>query len=239
MYADLRGKVALITGAAGNLGRAVAHRLHAEQVKLVLTDRSEEGLRRVAEAIGAALDVFQTVVADISEPEEVPALIDKTLHAFGRLDILVNVAGGFRMASVLDMAPLDWEALFNLNTKTAFLTSAAAARAMKSTETRGRIINIGARAALAGGPGLAAYSASKAAVLRLTESMAAELLEDRITVNAVLPSTLDTPANRQAMPDADPGAWVSPASLAEVIAFLASEAARDISGAAIPVYGRA
>ena len=110
---------------------------------------------------------------------------------------------------------------------------------MKSTETRGRIINIGARAALAGGPGLAAYSASKAAVLRLTESMAAELLEDRITVNAVLPSTLDTPANRQAMPDADPGAWVSPASLAEVIAFLASEAARDISGAAIPVYGRA
>lgn len=149
----------------------------------------------------------------------------------------MSVTGSFRMAHVVDMDPADWDALLLVNAKSAFLAGRSAARAMTKSKTAGRIIFIGARSALVGAAGMAAYTASKAAVLRLTESMALELREGGITVNAVLPGTMDTPANRRAMPTADPAAWVSLEFVAGVIAFLASDGARDISGAAIPVSG--
>jgi NAD(P)-dependent dehydrogenase (short-subunit alcohol dehydrogenase family) len=170
----------------------------------------------------------------------VEVFLERTIQTFERIDILVHIAGGFVYSGpIQEMNPEDMDTMFNVNVKPTLLLNQAVARRMLAAQSPGRIINIAARAALSGPANMAAYSASKAAVLRLTESLAAELLEQHITVNAVLPSTIDTPQNRLAMPDADFSRWVAPESLADVIAFLASDSARDISGAAIPVYGRA
>ncbi|HZO91559.1 MAG TPA: SDR family NAD(P)-dependent oxidoreductase [Chthonomonadaceae bacterium] len=240
MYPELSGKVAIISGAGGSLGRAVARRLHAENVRLALIDQREEALRKVSAELGLQQGSVLIGALDLTQKAAVDAFVAQAAATFGRIDILANIAGGFAFSGpVHEMDMGDLDAMLSINTKTAFLLSAAVARAMVGAKTKGRIINVGARAALSGPAGIAAYSASKAAVLRLTESMAAELLEHGITVNAVLPSVIDTPANRQAMADADFSKWVAPESLADVIAFLASDSARDISGASLPVYGRA
>lgn len=240
MYPELEGKVAVISGAGGNLGGAVVRRLRAENVRVVLIDANAAALEKVSRENGLTAETGLTGVVDLTQKAEVEAFVEKAAATFGPPDILVNIAGGFRSGGpVHEMDESAWDFLLTLNAKTAFLLSAAVARRMVAGSVKGRIINTSARAGLSGVPGLSAYSASKSAVLRLTESMAAELLDLGITVNAVLPSTLDTPQNRQAMPDADFSKWVAPESLAGVIAFLASDAARDISGAAIPVYGRA
>jgi NAD(P)-dependent dehydrogenase (short-subunit alcohol dehydrogenase family) len=238
MYAELSGKVVIISGAGGNLGGAVAKRLYAENVRLALVDRNEAGLKTLVEELGGDTSNLMTMPIDLTRKSEVDAFVEHLVETWGTLDIMVNTTGGFKTSPVHEMSESDWDFLLNLNAKTAFLLSGAAARAMIANGVQGRIIHISSRAALAGAAGLAAYSASKAAVLRLTESMAAELLDYGIMVNAVLPSTLDTPPNRTSMPSADFSRWVSPASLADVIAFLVSDAARDISGASIPVYGR-
>jgi NAD(P)-dependent dehydrogenase (short-subunit alcohol dehydrogenase family) len=240
MYPELSGKVAVLSGAAGNLGRAVVRRLHDEQVKLALIDMAADRLQTVLAEF--ALSAEEAIVGgvDLTRQADVEAFLERVLQTFGRVDILVNIAGGFIYSGpVHEMNPEDLETMFNTNVKTALTLNRAVVKRMVAAQTPGRIINIGARAALSGPANMAAYSASKAAVLRLTESMAAELLEQRITVNAVLPSTIDTPQNRKAMPGADFSRWVAPESLADVIAFLVSDSARDISGAALPVYGRA
>jgi NAD(P)-dependent dehydrogenase (short-subunit alcohol dehydrogenase family) len=240
MYPELNGKVAVISGAAGNLGTAVARRLHAEGVRLVLIDRDETALQKLVSALSLDTTSALVGVVDLTQKPDVDAFVEKAAAAFGQIDILVNIAGGFTFSGpVHEMKAEDLDSMFAINAKTAFLLSAAVARTMVAHGTPGRIISISSRAGLSGSAGIAAYSVGKAAVLRLTESQAAELRDHGITVNAVLPSTIDTPQNRKAMPDADPGTWVTPDSLADVIAFLASHGARDISGAAIPVYGRA
>jgi len=239
MYPELAGKVAVISGAGGNLGAAVVRRLRAENVRVVLIDANAAALETVSQENGLTAETGLTGVVDLTQKAAVEAFVEKAA-TFGQIDILVNIAGGFRAGGpVHEMDESVWDFLLTLNAKTAFLLSAAVARRMVAGGVQGRIINTAARAGLSGVPGLAAYSASKSAVLRLTESMAAELRDHGITVNAVLPSTIDTPQNRQAMPDMDFSKWVAPESLAGVIAFLASDSARDISGAAIPVYGRA
>lgn len=240
MYPELNSRVAVISGASGNLGTAVVRRLHAENVRLVLLDKNEAALQHLVGAQGLTGEDSLVGVVDLTRKVEVDAFIERVATTFGPIDILVNIAGGFAMGGpVHTMDESVWDSMLAINAKTAFLLSAAVARTMVEGKRKGRIVNIAARAALQGAAGLSAYSASKAAVLRLTESMAAELLEHGITVNALMPSTLDTPPNRQAMPRADFSKWVSPDSLADVIAFLASDGSRDISGAAIPVYGRA
>jgi|SRR5579884_3497815 len=239
MYPELSGKVAVISGAGGNLGRAVARRLRAENARLALIDINEQALQAFVQEQGWPQETVLIGAVDLTRKDEVDRFIERVTATFEAIDILVNVAGGFKTGLSYEMEERDWDFLMNLNARSAFLLSAAVVRTMLEKNRQGRIINIAARAALAGSAGLSAYSASKAAVLRLTESMAAELLEHGITVNAVLPSIIDTPQNRQAMPNADYIKWVAPESLADVIAFLASESARDISGAGIPVYGRA
>ncbi len=240
MYTELSGKVVVISGAGGGLGLAVARRFHAEGGRMVLIDRSLEALRTTCAAIGLAEADALLSVTDLTHPDAVTQAVQNAVARFGGIDILANIAGAFVFSGPTYQAdPDDLDKMLTINVKTVFLLSAAIARIMVEKATPGRIINVGASAALEGQAGLAAYSASKAALLRLTESMAAELREQKITVNAILPSTIDTPANRKAMPDADAGKWVTPDSLADVIAFLASDAARDISGASIPVYGRA
>jgi NAD(P)-dependent dehydrogenase (short-subunit alcohol dehydrogenase family) len=239
-YPELGGKIAVISGAGGNLGLAVVRRLHTENIKLALIDRNEDRLRQTLR--GAGIDDSGVLIGpvDLTKKAEIDPFVDSVAAKFGRIDILIHTAGGYKPgAPVHEMDESVWDFLIDLNLKIAFLLGAAVARCMIAKGNKGRIINISGRAALGGGATISAYSAAKAGLLRLTESMSGELLDKGITVNAIMPSVIDTPQNRQSDPNADFSKWVSPESLADVIAFLASDAARDISGAAIPVYGRA
>jgi NAD(P)-dependent dehydrogenase (short-subunit alcohol dehydrogenase family) len=174
---------------------------------------------------------------DVTEESSVESATKAVIERFGRIDVLVNTAGGFRSGTPVHQASLeDWEHMIALNARSAFLASRAVAPHMLRQES-GAIINIGARPGMKGVANAAAYAAAKGAVIRLTESLSAELKRKGIRVNAVLPGTLDTPQNREAMPDAKRERWVSPEAVAEVIRFLASDAACGIHGAAIPVYG--
>ena len=168
----------------------------------------------------------------------VATAVDEINRRFGRIDILVNTVGGYRAGAPLHETPLsDWDFMLDLNARSVFVMCQTVIPHMLG-RNHGRIVNVASRAALHGYAGHAAYSASKAAVVRLTESMDAELKDRGVNVNCVMPAIIDTPQNRSAMPDADFGRWVAPEAVADVILFLASEGARAIHGAAIPVYGR-
>jgi NAD(P)-dependent dehydrogenase (short-subunit alcohol dehydrogenase family) len=236
--ADLSGRVAIITGAAGNLGQALSHAFMGAGARLVLVDRAgNEHFSTLYPHLEGSADAHFAGAVDLGDSVAVEAMVAEAIGRFGHVDILINAAGGYRGDKPTHEAPLDdWEVMFNMNLRTALVTSRALSPHMIE-RGRGKIVNVAARAALQGGARIAAYSASKAAVIRLTESMSAELKTSGINVNCVLPSTIDTPPNRQAMPRADTRKWVSPEALAEVILFLASDAARAIHGAAIPVYG--
>ncbi|MEP7289226.1 MAG: SDR family NAD(P)-dependent oxidoreductase [Chloroflexota bacterium] len=238
-YPELKGKVAVISGAGGNLGAAVARRLHADGVKLALADRNQERVHEFVHSLGIADgDAFLAPV-DLSKKAEVDKFIDNIVDKFGQIDILVNTAGGYKPGvPVHEMDESFWDSMLTLNSKTAFLLCGAVARTMVAKGNIGRIVNVAGRAGLSAFATGAAYAAGKASMLRLTEAMSGELLSRGITVNAVLPSTIDTPQNRAGEPNADFSKWVSPESIADVIAFLASDAARDISGASIPIYGK-
>ena len=173
---------------------------------------------------------------DLSDPAEAKKAIDAAAAHFGRLDALINIAGGFAFEAIAEGDPRTWQRMYALNVLTALNASQSAIPHLAASNA-GRIVNIGAMGALQAGAGMGAYAASKAGVHRLTEALAAEW-KGRITVNAVLPSTIDTPANRASMPKADFKKWVTPEELAEVILFLASDAASAITGALLPVSGR-
>jgi NAD(P)-dependent dehydrogenase (short-subunit alcohol dehydrogenase family) len=177
------------------------------------------------------------VQADLLDPESTRAAAAKAVERFGRIDVLCNIAGAFRMgAPVHEAKDADWNFLFDVNARTVLHTARAVVPLMLKAGG-GKIINVGAYAAQRGVAAMGAYVASKSAVIRLTETMAAELRDKNINVNCVLPTIIDTPENRAAMPDADPRRWVAPQDLAAVIVFLASDAARAVHGAALPVTG--
>jgi NAD(P)-dependent dehydrogenase (short-subunit alcohol dehydrogenase family) len=177
------------------------------------------------------------VETDLLNAQSVQAAVDKAVQRFNRIDVLCNIAGGFRMGSpVHETSDKDWDFMLNVNARTVLNMSRAVVPAMLKGGG-GKIVNIGAFAAQKGAAQMGAYIASKSAVIRLTETMAAELRERNINVNCLLPTIIDTPENRKAMPDADPKRWVAPEDLAQVIVFLASDAARAIHGAALPVTG--
>ena len=222
-------RTVVITGASGNLGRAVAKAFADLGASLVLMD-----VRR-ADLQDGPHQVFLEV--DLMKANSVDAAFGKALERFGRIDVLCNIAGGFRMGSpVHETKDADWDFLFGLNARSVLNTSRAAVPAMLKGGG-GKIVNIGAFAAQRGAANMGPYIASKSAVIRLTETMAAELREKNVNVNCVLPTIIDTPENRSAMPNADPRKWVAPQDLAAVIVFLASDAARAIHGAALPVTG--
>jgi NAD(P)-dependent dehydrogenase (short-subunit alcohol dehydrogenase family) len=227
-------KTVLITGAAGNLGRAVAQVFADNGARLALVGRRIDSLRQ---AFGDETAQRLYVAADLMQPEQVGAAVGTVVERCGRIDVLCNLAGGFRMGdAVHDTPDATWDFLFDLNARTVLHMAHAVVPHMIE-RGGGRIVNVSAFAALKGTARMGAYAASKGAVIRLTETMAAELREQNINVNCVLPTTLDTPENRAAMPDADPARWVAPRDLASVIAFLASDAACAIHGAALPVTG--
>lgn len=227
-------RTVLITGAAGNLGRSVARSFLAEGARLVLVDLHRASLEQ---AFGAEDEQHLLVPTNLLEQAQVSAAVTAAITRFGRIDVLCNLAGGFRMGeAVHETADANWDFLFDINARTLLHAVRAVVPHMIALGG-GKIVNVGAFSSQRGLAHMGAYCAAKATVMRLTESMAAELRGQHINVNCVLPTIIDTPENRAAMPDADPSQWVATDDLANVIAFLASDAARAIHGAALPVTG--
>lgn len=222
----MQGKVIVITGGFGGLGRAAGNVVCEMGATTVLIDYAPAPAVAEGIALGGV---------DLTNAEAANAAIKAARDAAGRIDALFNIAGGFAWSAVGDSALDTWEKMFAINTKTAVNASKAALPFL--IEAKGAIVNVGANGALKAGAGFGPYAASKQGVHKLTEAMAEEL-KGKVRVNAVLPSTLDTPANRKDMPNADFSAWVKPGDLARVMLFLASDDARDVTGALIPVIGR-
>lgn len=227
------GNRVVITGAAGALGTAVAHAFAASGAKLALVDRAAEP-KDLIKSLGA--QHFFVDGIDLSNATDTQNAIDRVAGRLGGIDVLVNIAGGFRWETVADGKLETWDFLYAINLKTVVCACKAALAHLPAQ--RGRIINVGAAAAAKAGTGMGAYTASKAGVAKLTEALADELKDKAINVNAVLPTIINTAANRAEMPNADFTRWVEPAALADVIVFLSSNAARAITGASILVAGR-
>lgn len=226
----LAGRKVAVTGGWGALGRAAAEVLAGQGARVVLIDKAAApaGLPPCELALGGV---------NLTQGAEAEAAFARAAAALGGLDGLVNVAGGFRWELVASGSVETWDAMHEMNLRTALVASRCALPHLRGS-AHGRIVNVGAWAAQQAGAGMGAYAASKAGVARLTEALAEELKDQGITVNAVLPSILDTPANRADMPDADFSRWVQPAQLAQVIAFLLQDGAAAVTGALIPVRGR-
>lgn len=233
---DLSDRTVLVTGAAGNLGRAVARAFGARGATLILLDRSQDLL---ATAFGAANDRRLFAPADLLDAASTRAAVDAAVQRLGRIDVLANLAGGFRMGEAVHETSDDtWRFLFDVNVRT-LMNAVRAVVPHMIARRGGKIVNVGAFSAQRGLAQMGAYCAAKGTVIRLTEAMAAELREQGINVNCVLPTTLDTPENRLAMPDADPAQWVALDDLARAIVYLASPEADGVHGAALPVTGLA
>ena len=231
---SFKNKTVLVTGAAGNLGQAVAAAFARQGARLVLLGRSVDSLKAT---FGEAGDNRLYVAADLLDGPQVAAALAAAVQRFGRIEVLCNLAGGFRMGdAVHETADSTWDFLMDINART-LLNMAKSVVPHMLESGGGKIVNVGAFGAQRGAARMGAYAASKSSVIRLTESMAAELREKNINVNCVLPTVIDTPENRAAMPDADPSRWVAPTDLASVIVFLASDAAKAVHGAALPVTG--
>ncbi|WP_374337951.1 SDR family NAD(P)-dependent oxidoreductase [Leeia sp.] len=226
----LAGKVVIIAGGFGFLGMAVAAAAQAQGARVAL-------LGQTRDAAPARTDSMLPLPGvDLTDLPACQHAVQQVLQQFGRLDGLINVAGGFRYETLSEGDVLSWDLMYQMNLRTA-LTMSKAVLPTLLAQGQGRIVNIGANAAARGSAGMGAYTASKAGVARLTESLADELKTRGITVNAVLPGIIDTPANRADMPDADTSRWVAPADIATAILFLLSDAAHKITGASLPVTG--
>jgi NAD(P)-dependent dehydrogenase (short-subunit alcohol dehydrogenase family) len=229
------GRVAVITGGFGVLGQVVALAALASGIKIAVLGHAA----KPPDALGSGLgpDALLLSGVDLTDEAAAAAAMHEVTIRFGRIDALLNVAGGFRWIKIEDSHSADFQLLFRMNVQTTANAIRAALPALKASPA-GRIVNVGALAAEKAGAGMGPYAASKAAVLRLTEALAEELKDTRVTVNAVLPSIIDTAQNRADMPKADFARWVAPVDLAEVMLFLASEQAKAVTGALIAVRGR-
>ena len=223
------GKVVVVTGASGALGKVVAEVALARGARVA-------GVDHAPAQTAATENRIDIGSVDLTDATQAKKAIDKVASHFGGINALINIAGGFAFEAIAEGDPKTWQRMYALNVLTALNASRSAIPHLAASGT-GRIVNVGAMGALQAGAGMGAYAASKAGVHRLTEALAAEW-KGSITVNAVLPSTIDTAANRASMPKADFANWVTPEELANVILFLASDAASAVTGALLPVSGR-
>lgn len=228
-------RVVLVTGGAGALGSAVTLAALAEGAHVVATCRDpRDGEALAARVPSAARGRFHAAVADVAAAESVRDLVARTTASHGRLDALVNAVGGFAAGDLVATDERAWDAMLTLNLRTAYLCCRAVLPGMLAAGA-GRIVNVGSRSVVPPAGGFIAYTVAKAGVLALTQALAREVRGRGVTVNAVLPSTMDTEANRRAMPDADRAGWVKPESVARAILFLTSDAAADVTGTLLAV----
>lgn len=235
----LSGKVALITGGTGALGRAVTAAFLEAGAAVAITYIVDPEVPECQACLGARADAPLFQRTDVTVEGEVQKLVQTVVERLGRIDILLSLAGGYvGDLPVAELPEATWDHMLDINLKSAFLCCKHVVPVMQRGGG-GRIVTVSSRAAVKVFPGISAYAAAKGGLIAFTETLAREVLQDNITVNAILPSVIDTPANRKAMPGADYSAWVRPEEIARVLLFLCSEASREISGAAIPIYGRA
>ena len=231
--------VIYLTGATGSLGAAVARSLLRQGARLVLPERGQDRLPGLFPELVGSPDQLLLGGINLADETAVAATVSAALERFGRIDGLVNTVGAWRGGGASHESPLaDWAFLHEANVLPVLLTCRALAPVFLAQKA-GRLVNISSRGGLRGDAGSAAYASAKSAVLRITETFSAELREAGVNVNAVLPSTIDTPQNRAAMPSVDHTRWVALDAIADVVTFLLSDGARAIHGASIPVYGLA
>jgi len=237
---SLEGQIAIITGGTGGLGQEVVLAFLKGGASVVVPYRKEPEVIGLIDKVGKGLERrLTTVRADLTKEREVKKLVAETADRLGRIDILINLVGGFVGGnSIVDTEEATWDLMMNINLKTAFLCCKSVLRYMIKQDY-GKIVNVSSRPALEGAPGIGAYAVSKAGVIILTKTIAEEVKKHNINANIILPSTIDTPQNRASMSDADFSRWVKPEDITQVILFLVSEEAKTISGAAVPVYGKA
>ncbi|RLC83579.1 MAG: hypothetical protein DRJ03_16775 [Chloroflexi bacterium] len=237
MADELDGKIVLIGGATGALGSAMAREFARTEAWLALTGRSEQKLARLVEEIGLPDERVFGATVDAADPESVEALVEAVVAHFGGVDVLLNTVGGWGGGKPVGETDVEqWERMLTLNLRSAFLLSRAVLPGMLKNGW-GRIVHVSSKSAVAPRAKQAGYGVSKMGVITLTETIAVEVKGSGVTANVVLPSIIDTPANRKAMPEADPRKWVEPAHIAATMRFLCSEAGGSINGARVPVYG--
>lgn len=231
--------MAWVTGATGGVGPAVIRALHDAGVSIVATSREASKLARLQDEVGVEDALWLSQPADLTDPRSARTVVEAAAKRFGAVDILLAVAGGWRGGTPVpetDIETLKW--LLDINLVTAFNACRSVLPGMLARNW-GRIITFGARSGVGGAARSGAYAASKAALLALTQSIAAETRLSGVTANTLLLSTVDTPGNREGRPEADAGRWVAPEQIAATVRFLCSDEAASINGAAIPIYGRA
>jgi len=229
---DLTGRVVAVTGGFGSLGANVARAALAAGAHVAVIDRADAG--RLPSGLTEALALGGV---DLGSSQAASSAMSRIVAQFGRLDALVNIAGGFTWEKVQGGSIDAWDAMYQINLRTAVnATQCALVHLLAGGDAR--VVNVGAGAAVKAAAGMGAYAASKAGVAKLTEALADELKDRGVCVNAVLPSIIDTPANRADMPDADFSRWVTPDQIADLVVFLLSPRARAVTGALIPIAGR-
>jgi NAD(P)-dependent dehydrogenase (short-subunit alcohol dehydrogenase family) len=234
MKYDYTNKIVLVTGGTGALGRAITAAFIASDAKVVssyVIDREIEQLKKESKA------VVELIKTDVTKEEEIEKLVLSVISKYGRIDVLVNVVGGYLGGkSVSELDEKEWDLMMTMNLKSAFLISKHVIPQMVSSKY-GKITHVSSRTGLKSSGYDSAYAASKSGLIRLVESLSEEVKDSNINVNCIMPSTIDTEANRRAMPTADHSKWVKPQDLANVVLFLCSDEANVITGAAIPTYG--
>lgn len=237
----LKNRVAVITGGTGALGRAVSERFLEEGGRVSVPWIVEPEVPMFNERVGRRFtqsDIFLSKV-DLGDEQQVARFVNETVQKMSRIDILVNLVGGFWGGkTIADTSAAEWQAMFDLNLKPTFLCCRAIVPVMQKNKF-GRIVSVSSRTGLTGAGEFAAYAIAKGAIKTFTASLAEEVLNDNVLVNAIAPSTIDTEANRKSMPNAKHENWVKPENIAKTIAFLCSEQNQVTSGAVVPVYGRA
>ena len=234
---DFEGKVVLITGGTGSLGREVCLAFLKSNAIAAITHVTDKEIPKLESALGDLMKKVILLKADIGDEQQVKNLVSDVVKKYGRIDILINVVGGYIGGKkVTEMTEKEWDLMMNLNLKTAFLISKHVVEQMVR-QGSGKVVHVAARLGLKGIGGNSAYGASKSGLIRLVESLSDEVKDKNINVNCIMPSIIDTDANRKDMPNADFSKWVKPSEIVQVMLFLASEDSRQIHGAAIPVYG--